>query len=103
MRALSILLVFLSLSGCSWERRVKHLSDAEFSHYSALKVWMTEDEQKAYLKFKERFKAFAQVSTSPALHGPLRSCCRSKTMRPTTPSRRLLHARPQPSCLLSNL
>ena len=53
MRTLSIFLVFLSLSGCSWERRVKHLSDAEFSHYSALKVWMTEEEQKAYLKFKE--------------------------------------------------
>ena len=53
MRALSILLVFLSLSSCSWERRVKHLSDAEFSHYSALNVWMTEAEQKAYLKFKE--------------------------------------------------
>jgi hypothetical protein len=53
MRTLSIFLVFLSLSGCSWERRVKHLSDTEFSHYSALKVWMTEEEQKAYLKFKE--------------------------------------------------
>ena len=54
MRTLSIfLVVLLSLSGCSWERRVKHLSDVEFDHYSALKVWMTEGEQKAYLKFKD--------------------------------------------------
>ena len=47
-----VLLLVLGVSGCSYERRVKHLEDAEFSHYGALKVWMTEEERKAYLKLK---------------------------------------------------
>ena len=47
-----VLLLTLGVSGCSWERRVKHLGDEEYAHYGALKVWMTEDERKAYLKLK---------------------------------------------------
>ena len=47
-----VLLMAIGLSGCSWERKVKHLENDEFSHYGALKVWMTEEERKAYLKLK---------------------------------------------------
>ena len=47
-----VLLMAIGLSGCSWERRVKHLGDEEFAHYGALKVWMTDEERKAYLKLK---------------------------------------------------
>lgn len=40
--------------GCSWKNRVKHLENDEFDHYYALRVWMEEDDKKAYLKLKTR-------------------------------------------------
>ena len=43
---------FVVLAACSWEGRVKRLSEAEFSHYYALKPFMTDPERKAYLKGK---------------------------------------------------
>lgn len=46
------LLVTLALSACSWEHRVKELSDAEFQHYYALKPFMTDDQRKEYLLLK---------------------------------------------------
>ncbi len=39
-------------TGCDWHSRVNKLSDSEFSHYYALKPFMDEDTQKAYLKLK---------------------------------------------------
>lgn len=49
MRAL--LLVAL-LMGCSYKNKVKNLSDAEFDHYYALRVYMEEEQVKHYLKLK---------------------------------------------------
>ncbi len=52
-RAVSILLIALAFTGgCSWERKVKNLSDAEFDHYYALRDYMSEDQKKTYLKYK---------------------------------------------------
>lgn len=42
----------LALSACSWQARVKFLSDEEFKAYYALKPFMSEDMQKTYLKLK---------------------------------------------------
>jgi hypothetical protein len=42
----------LLLSGCSWESRVKRLSDTEFDHYYALKPYMSDADRKTYLKLK---------------------------------------------------
>ena len=46
------LLLFLALAGCSWESRVKRLSETEFSHYYALKPFMSEEQRKAFLTKK---------------------------------------------------
>ncbi len=50
MRWLLFFAVFVS--ACSWQSRVKFLSDEEFKAYYALKPFMDEDTQKAYLKTK---------------------------------------------------
>lgn len=42
----------LALSACSWQARVKYLSDEEFKAYYALKPFMDEDMQKSYLTLK---------------------------------------------------
>lgn len=48
-----ILICFISLlGGCAYEKRVKHLSDTEFDHYYALRVFMEEDARKSYLKME---------------------------------------------------
>lgn len=57
MRSLLVTLTLLGtlgalLPGCSWESRVKRLSDTEFSHYYALKPFMSDDQRKEYLKIK---------------------------------------------------
>jgi len=54
-------LLLLSGVGCT-QRRIKRLSDDEYTHYSALRVWMTEEEQAAFLKRKleEDRNAFLQ-------------------------------------------
>ncbi len=39
---------------CSIDRKVKNLDSQEFQHYYALKVYMDEDQVKAYLKLKTR-------------------------------------------------
>lgn len=50
---MNILLFCLTLAAnAGWENRVKHLSDAEFDHYYALKVYMEDDKRKAFLKLK---------------------------------------------------
>ena len=46
------LVAILVLSACSWERRVNKLSEEEFSHYYALKPFMTDDQRKEYLLLK---------------------------------------------------
>lgn len=46
------LILLALLTACSWKGRVKHLSDSEFDHYYALKVYMDEPAQKTYLKLK---------------------------------------------------
>ncbi len=54
MRKLVLTLAFaVSLTGC-WEKRIKHLEDEEFSHYYSLKVYLDDDQRKAYLKMKTR-------------------------------------------------
>jgi hypothetical protein len=42
----------LALSGCSYKKRVKHLSDTEFTHWYALRVFMDAGERKTYLRLK---------------------------------------------------
>jgi hypothetical protein len=54
MRKLVLALALaVSLTGC-WEKRIKHLDDAEFRHYYSLKVYLDEDQRKSYLKMKTR-------------------------------------------------
>jgi hypothetical protein len=53
MRALVLAIgLSLALTGCSYKKRVKHLSDEEFTHWYALRVFMNEGERKTYLKLK---------------------------------------------------
>lgn len=40
------------MMGCGYERHQKRLNDQEFSHWYALRVYMTEDQKKTYLKLK---------------------------------------------------
>lgn len=47
-----LLLVAMLSMGCSYTRHIKNLSDTEFDHYYALRVYMSEDQKKAYLKLK---------------------------------------------------
>ncbi|MDP6931755.1 MAG: hypothetical protein QGG40_02520 [Myxococcota bacterium] len=53
-----ILMLLCVLTGCSWKGKIKNLSDTEFDHYSALKVYMdgespwSEPSRKTYLKLK---------------------------------------------------
>lgn len=47
-----LFVALLALTACSWQSRVKKLSDVEFDHYYALKPFMSEDVQKEYLKLK---------------------------------------------------
>lgn len=47
-----LFVLFLSLTACSYETRVKKLSDEEFKAYYALKPFMDEDQRKTYLKMK---------------------------------------------------
>lgn len=42
----------VGLTGCSYTKRVKFLSDTEFDHYYAMRVYLDEDERKEYLKLK---------------------------------------------------
>ena len=49
---LGIFVVSLFLEGCSWKKRTKFLTDAEFSHYYALRPFMDEDVRKEFLKLK---------------------------------------------------
>ena len=44
----------LSIVGCGYERFQKRLDNQEFDHYYALRVYMTEDVRKIYLKKKIR-------------------------------------------------
>ena len=46
------LMLLVLLSACSWESRVKKLSDTEFDHYYALKPFMPDEDRKVYLKLK---------------------------------------------------
>jgi hypothetical protein len=50
--ALALSLLPALSSGCSYTRLTKRLSDAEFDHYYALRVYMDEDQRKEYLKLK---------------------------------------------------
>ena len=40
--------------GCGYERYQKRLDNQEFSHWYALRVYMTDEERKTYLKFKTK-------------------------------------------------
>jgi hypothetical protein len=46
------LLLALVVVGCGTDRYMKRLSDAEFDHFYALRVYMSEAERKEYLKLK---------------------------------------------------
>ena len=48
---LAFFVIAASVTGC-WEKRVKHLSDVEFTHYYALRPFMSEETRKVYLKLK---------------------------------------------------
>ena len=42
------------LMGCGYERHQKRLDNQEFDHWYALRVYMSEDQKKAYLKLKTK-------------------------------------------------
>jgi hypothetical protein len=44
-------LMLAVLAGC-WEKKVKNLSNVEFDHYYALRVYMEDEQRKTYLKMK---------------------------------------------------
>lgn len=44
------LLLAALLTGCGYKKNVKNLTDSEFDHYYALRVFMSEDQVKTYLK-----------------------------------------------------
>lgn len=44
------ILLCLTLAACGYKGKVKNLSDAEFDHYYALRVYMEEEQIKTYLK-----------------------------------------------------
>jgi len=46
------MILVLVMSACSWKSRVKYLSDTEFDHYYALRVYMDDGQKKTYLKMK---------------------------------------------------
>ncbi|MFH1470063.1 MAG: hypothetical protein ABIO70_37105, partial [Pseudomonadota bacterium] len=52
MRRLVFVLALALLAGGCWKKRVKHLSQAEFDHYYALRPFMDEELQKGFLKGK---------------------------------------------------
>lgn len=47
-----LLALMLVAAGCGTAAKVKRLEDREQDHYYALKVWMTDDDRKAFLKLK---------------------------------------------------
>lgn len=49
-----LLFSILSFMGCGYERFQKRLDNQEFDHWYALRVYMTENQRKTYLKFKTR-------------------------------------------------
>jgi len=51
MRFIFALLVAGSI-GCGYANKIKNLSDAEYAHWSALRVYMEEDARKSYFKLK---------------------------------------------------
>lgn len=52
MRRLVFVLALALLAGGCWKKRVKHLSQAEFDHYYALRPFMDEATEKGFLKGK---------------------------------------------------
>ena len=55
LSTLAVGLFAVSVStGCGIERKLKRLDDQEFQHYYALKVYMDDDQEKAYFKLKTR-------------------------------------------------
>ena len=47
-------ILLATLLGCGYERHQKRLDDQEFSHWYALRVYMSEEERKTYLKMKTK-------------------------------------------------
>jgi hypothetical protein len=52
MRNVLCLVLLLALPGTAMASKVGRLSDQEYAHYTALKVWMEDHQEKAYLKGK---------------------------------------------------
>ena len=48
----SVLFSWLNMTGCGYERFQKRLTSQEFDHWYALRVYMTEEQRKTYLKYK---------------------------------------------------
>lgn len=59
----------VGLTGCAYTKRVKFLSDAEFDHYYAMRVYLDEEQRKTYLKLKteEERNAFLKGVMLPGL------------------------------------
>jgi len=53
----------LLLSACSWQHRVKFLSDEEFDCYYALKPFMEEETQKTFLAYKSEAERTAYLKS----------------------------------------
>lgn len=82
----SLMFMMLGLVLFGTASKVKKLTDVEKDHYQALRVWMSEDQNKAFLKFKteeernqylkdqnlwERFYKYDQYEREKILHGEL--------------------------------
>ncbi|MBT3224304.1 MAG: hypothetical protein HN348_34995 [Proteobacteria bacterium] len=52
MRTAGLIVVLALLAGCGKSGKIKKLAEAEHVHYYALRVFMDEDAEKAYLKLK---------------------------------------------------
>jgi hypothetical protein len=48
----AVLMLTTTLSACGWKHRVKDMSNEEYGRYTSLKVYMTEEQEKACLKKK---------------------------------------------------
>ena len=49
-----VLFGFWNVTACGYERFQKRLDSQEFDHWYALRVYMTQDQRKVYLKYKTR-------------------------------------------------
>ena len=81
------------LVGCSWQHRVKYLSDDEFKAYYALKPFLEEEQQKAYLTLKTEEERNGYLKSITMERRPPITLFDLSTSTPRTSARRSWMAR----------